>query len=89
LSNIIPEGAKRVRLNVVVRSSVPCNTIVFRKHGQQNPYNVDGITTQQNTTAHFRTNIEVNLDSERIIEYYMSDGNKFDMVLIAVVGWWI
>jgi len=88
LSSIVPIGAKRVRLNFVLRATSSLRTFVFRKKGQQNPYNVDGITTQA-ANVHCRHNVEVNLDNTRIIEYYATAGSSIDMVCIAVVGWWV
>jgi len=91
ISPYVPVGAKKVRLNVVVRGTTSLRTFGLRKRGQQNMYNVEAITTQI-ANVHIRGQKEIVLDDSRIIEYYCTavpSGNKLDMICIAVEGWWM
>jgi len=87
LSSIVPIGAVAVAIALEVDTAPALATIQFRKKGNTNFIEGDGLTTQILDKS-IRGTLILSCDSDRKIEYMLGDAtwNEIDFV---VKGWFI
>lgn len=87
LSSLVPSGALAVLIKVLVQDDAAQSLFVLRKDGNVNDKSAAGLYTQV-ANIYFSGLIVVPLPSTRIIEY-LATNTVWDVIYIAVMGWWI
>lgn len=87
LSGIVPAGAKAVAVFGKITTDAVGSVFRLRKNGNANAFNLTELrTTVANVSASY--DIITIPDANRVIEYYASVANWFDISLV-VKGWWV
>jgi len=85
LSDIVPPNTKGVIITVKTVNSGAGGTMYFRKNGNSNVIEGDGVETQV-ALVKARANLIIGCDNNRIIEGFMSN-LTFTSIEITVTGW--
>jgi hypothetical protein len=88
LSGIVPVGTKAVSLYVWLSDNAVNSEIQFRKNGNSNEYAVQSTATQVANII-IRQNMIIACDTNRIIEYKITNGVSLVLFGIVVTGWFL
>ena len=86
LSAIVPDGAVAVLLGVHIANTSATQSLMFRKNGNVNNFNIAEARTQV-ATVYNDTDVIVACDQNRVIEYWLALGGTW-LVYLTVRGWW-
>jgi len=86
-ASIVPVGTKRISARVQVTSNAVGRLFSLCKKGYTQGYNMAMITALVANYS-FIMDLEIDLDSNRMASYYLSE-NTFTEISIFVRGWWI
>lgn len=87
LSSIVPAGANRVKLAIVIKNTVVPAALRFRKNGNTNPTN-SSFTNCQVANSNIGDMFDIPLDSNRVVEYLGTNIGVWD-IKVTVAGWWL
>lgn len=87
ISSLVPSGAKRVDILVIIKGDAVGKALEFSEFAQAG-FNVDYVRTQE-ANQYNQESMTINLPSNdsRIIAYYGHDFS-FDAIYVIVKGWW-
>jgi hypothetical protein len=86
LSGVVPVGAKAVMLAIWYKHTIPGSYMRFRQNGNSYAVNCVDVTAQVNG-IYFSTELIIQCDANRVIEYVSSSSPVG--INVVVMGWFI
>lgn len=88
LSAIVGAGSRLVVIAFDCRNTANWNNWYFRKNGNSNAINVDGVHVAI-SNVHYTGTFMVETDSSGVVEYLLDNDSTWNVLNACVRGWWV